>query len=111
MGGGELGIGTLLFGGLPCGFRASAFPASTADRDVAEGATLGPIPPATFAEVPRLRQAVVVVVTELSVGRGTPRTIGSQLNVGFPLPIHKNWPNGMAVQHWTTLTTQHFADI
>lgn len=51
--------------------RAGAFgvlAAATADGDVAEGATVGPVPAAGFAEVAGLGEVVVVVVAELCVG-------------------------------------------
>lgn len=48
-------------------FDALILPTATADGDVAEGPTAGPVSLAGLAEVPWLRQAVVVVVTELCV--------------------------------------------
>lgn len=48
------------------------FPATAADGYVTEGPALGPVPAARLAEVPRLGEVVVVVVTELRVGRITP---------------------------------------
>lgn len=48
--------------------RPSVFPAASADGDVAEGSAFRPVSPARFAEIPRLREAVVVVVTEFGVG-------------------------------------------
>ena len=42
--------------------------ACAADGDVAEGAASGPVALAGFAEVARLREAVVVVVAEFGVG-------------------------------------------
>lgn len=43
------------------------FPASTTDRDVAEGSAFGPIAAAGFAEVSGLGEAVVVVVAKFGV--------------------------------------------
>lgn len=45
------------------------FSATAANRDVAQGASFRPIPPAALAEVPRLGEAVVVVVAEFCVCR------------------------------------------
>lgn len=41
--------------------------ASTADRNVPKGASFGPIPSTGLAKVPRLREAVVVVVAKFCV--------------------------------------------
>lgn len=46
---------------------ALRFPGTAADGDVAEEAAFGPVPTAAFAEMARLREVVVVVVTELGV--------------------------------------------
>lgn len=77
-------------------FSAAVLAAATADRDVAERAAFGPVAPAAFAEVPRLGQAVVVVVTEFGVGGGAARAIGCHLDAGFPpgtllLLFHWRW--------------------
>ncbi len=40
---------------------------ATADRNVPKGASFGPIPSTGLAKVPRLREAVVVVVAEFCV--------------------------------------------
>lgn len=48
--------------------------ASPADRDIAEGASFGPVPPTSLAEMARLRLVVIVVVAELGVRRITSRT-------------------------------------
>jgi len=45
------------------------FPATAAYRDVTQGPAFGPVPAARLAEVPRLSEVVVVVVTELGVRR------------------------------------------
>lgn len=67
------------------GLRAAGFAGAAADGDVAEETAFGPVSAARFAEVPGLGQAVVVVVTEFGVGRGTTGTVGSWFNVvGFP---------------------------
>ena len=47
-------------------FGAFVF-AATADGDIAQGATFGPVPLAGSTEMARLRLVVVVVVTELGV--------------------------------------------
>ena len=44
----------------------------TSNGDVTEGPTLGPITTASLVEVTRLREVVVVVVTELGVGGVAP---------------------------------------
>lgn len=70
---------------------ASLATAST-DGNVAERAAFGPVSTATFAEVSRLRQAVVVVVTKLGVGRCTARTRWSSLVVSVGnLPLLGNF--------------------
>lgn len=43
--------------------------ASATHGDVPQSAAFSPVPPACFTEVPRLREAVVVVVAELGVSR------------------------------------------
>ena len=43
------------------------FPATTADWNIPQGATFCPVPATCLAEVPRLSEVVVVVVTELCV--------------------------------------------
>lgn len=48
--------------------------AATAHRYIAERSAGGPVPAAALAEVPRLRQAVVVIVTKLRVERLAART-------------------------------------
>lgn len=70
------------------GFRASGLAASAADGDVAEGAALGPVPAATFAEVAGLGEAVIVVVTEFGVGGGASGAIGSHFRAAFPVHHH-----------------------
>lgn len=46
----------------------SILAAATANWDVTEGATVGPVAAAGLAEMARLREVVVVVVAELGVG-------------------------------------------
>lgn len=67
-GGGGVGRG-LGFGG------AFGFPAAASDGDVAEDAAFGPVSPAALAEVPRLREIIVIVITEFGVERITPRAL------------------------------------
>lgn len=56
------------------GARAfGVLPAAPADGDVAEGAAVGPVAAARLAEVARLREVIVIVVTELGVGGVAPR--------------------------------------
>lgn len=62
-------------------------PASTSHWDIPERASLSPVPPATLAEVPGLGEAVVVVVTELGVGGGTPGALQGLLRMRRELPI------------------------
>lgn len=80
-------------------FSAAVLAAATADRDVAERAAFGPVSPAAFAEVPRLGQAVVVVVTEFGVGGGAARAIGCNLDAGFP-------PRTLLFFHWSYHVTR-----
>ena len=61
---GREGGGGLADTGLGGGLAASA-----ADGDVTEGAAFGPVAAARLAEVARLGEAVVVVVTELGIPR------------------------------------------
>ena len=51
-------------------------PTATTDGDVTEGTAFGPVATTAFAEVARLGEAVIVVITKLSVGRATSWTIG-----------------------------------
>ena len=50
------------------------FASTAADGNVAESSAVSPVTATGFAEVTRLREVVVVVVTELSVGRVAART-------------------------------------
>ncbi|KAL2537885.1 Uncharacterized protein Fot_19276 [Forsythia ovata] len=56
------------------GFRLGPlrFPAATANWDVAENTAFSPVSPAALAEVARVRNVVIIVVTELGVRRITP---------------------------------------
>nr|GMD86712.1 hypothetical protein Iba_chr14bCG8730 [Ipomoea batatas] len=66
------------------GFGSPGLPAAAADGNVAERTPFGPVPPTTFAEVPRLGQAVIVVVTEFGVHGTATRTGRRNLNVRLP---------------------------
>ncbi len=66
-GGGEDVVGVVVWvggGARPLGVLTGA----TADGDVTEGPTVGPVATAGLAEVAWLREVVVVVVAELGVG-------------------------------------------
>nr|GMD83363.1 hypothetical protein Csa_6G519575 [Ipomoea batatas] len=65
-------------------FGSPGFPAAAADGNVAERTPFGPVPPTTFAEVPRLGQAVIIVVTEFGVHGTATRTGRRNLNVRLP---------------------------
>lgn len=67
------------------GFLGSHFlilSAATTHRNVPEGASFGPVPSAGLAKVPRLREAVVVVIAELGVGRVTSRALEGLVMLG-----------------------------
>lgn len=70
--------------GVPRGFLAAGFARTVADGEIAERAAFGPVAPTRFTEVPGLGQAVVVEVTEFSVGGDTAGAVGSHLYVWFP---------------------------
>ena len=55
--------------------RPFGFPATTSDGDVTENAAFGPVTTAVFTKVSRLREVVIVVVTELCVKRVATRTL------------------------------------
>nr|GMD53937.1 hypothetical protein PanWU01x14_251760 [Ipomoea batatas] len=49
------------------------FPAAASDGDVTQRASFGPVTAASLAEMARLGEIVVIIVTELRVGRITAR--------------------------------------
>ena len=73
----ELGrrTGVLRVAGKPWRFHLLVFPATATYWDVTQSPTFSPVSPTRFAEMPRLRQAVIIVVAELGVGRVTPRAL------------------------------------
>jgi len=75
-------------GGL-LGAGALVLAASTANRDVAEGATFGPVAAARLAEVARLREAVVVVVAELGVRGLAPRALERLIVLRAQTPVRR----------------------
>ena len=50
-------------------------PTTTTNWNVPECTSFGPVPSTGLAKVPRLREAVIIVVTELGVGGVAPRTL------------------------------------
>nr|GLL46083.1 hypothetical protein Itr_chr14CG07050 [Ipomoea trifida] len=66
------------------GLGSPGLPAAAADGNVAERTPFGPVPPTTFAEVPRLGQTVIVVVTKLGIHGTATRTRRRNLNVRLP---------------------------
>jgi len=93
---GERALGLVVARG---GLGAAVLAAAAADGDVAERAAFGPVASAGFAEIAGLRQAVVVVVTEFGVAGSATRTIGRDLDVGFPPRTLFHWGGKVMMQH------------
>ena len=68
-----VGLAFRVDGGGRGGGALGALAGTATDGDVTKGAAFSPVTTAVFAEMAGLRQVVVVVVTEFSVGRVTAR--------------------------------------
>lgn len=77
----------MVIGGL-LGARFLVLSTPSSNRDVPKGTPLGPVPPTSLTEVPRLREAVVVVVAELGVGGVTPRALEVLVMLWPEPPLH-----------------------
>lgn len=64
------------------------FSTSTTDGNVSKCTAFRPIASTCFAEVPGLREAIVVVVTELGVGRIAPRALEGLVMRGPKPPLY-----------------------
>jgi hypothetical protein len=74
---------------------------STTHRDVPQGASFGPVPPASLAKVPWLGEAVVVVVTKFGVCWVTPRAFESLVMWGPKPPLYQGpWTSEHIPRWW-----------